>query len=115
MAVKPHFNYSELAGPGFLLNCGCCNGSISGMLQQTSPSGLTCMTEPKTFVHTGRANYPDNAFLIKNQLRAKLRDFPFCTGKCCFSLLRKSGSLEIFSMHPPPDYSHMDTGLDISL
>lgn len=40
VAVKPHFNYSELAGPGFLLSRGCCNGSISGMLQQTSPSGL---------------------------------------------------------------------------
>lgn len=114
MAVKPHFNYSELAGPGFLLNCGCCNGSISGVLQQTSPSGLTCTTEPKTLVLTGRANYPDNAFLIKNQLRAKLRDFPFAQASVA-SVFSGKGSLEISSTHPPPDYSHVDVGLDISL
>lgn len=114
VAVKPHFNYSELAGPGFFLNCGCCNGSISGVLQQTSPSGLTCTTEPKTLVLTGRANYPDNAFLIKNQLRAKLRDFPFAQASVA-SVFSGKGSLEISSTHPPPDYSHVDVGLDISL
>lgn len=85
------------------------------MLQQTSPSRLTCMTEPKTFVLTGRANYPDNAFLIKNQLRAKLRDFPFTQASFVFSFLRKRRNLEISSTHPPPNYSHVDTGLDISL
>lgn len=113
--MESPFNYSELAGPGFLLNCGCCNGSISGMLQQTSPSRLTGMTEPETFVFTGRANYPDNAFLIKNQLRAKLRDFPFAQASAASVFSRKRGSLEISSTHPAPNYSHMDVSLDISL
>lgn len=62
------------------------------MLQQTSPSGLTCATEPKTFVLTGRANYPDNAFLIKNQLRAKLRDFPFAQASAASEFSGKEGA-----------------------
>lgn len=101
VAVKPHLNYSELAGPGFLLTAGCCTGSTSGMLQQPlllrdASANLSfqaqCLTEPKTFVLTGRANYPDNAFLIKNQLRAKLRDFPFAQASVASVFSGKEGA-----------------------
>lgn len=61
------------------------------MLQQTSPE-LTCMKEPKTFVLAGRANYPDNAFLIKNQLRAKPRDFPFALASIASASSGKEGA-----------------------